>query len=559
MNSFKDTGKTCGLALNSIGEGVYGMDLDGNVIFVNRAAEALLGYAADELIGAHSHEVFHYAKADGTPHPAGACNIYATALDGKTRRISEEVFWKKDGTPLPVEYIATPAKENGKIIGVFVSFRDITDRRRMEQEIRLLHEATKIISDAPDFQTALELVLRELGMSGGWAAGDAYSVAQGGRHLECAASWAAEPARMRVFMEASWNTIFHRGEALPGRVWESHNTEWIEDVTLDKTFLLAGAAQACGIKGAISVPILADGKFILALDFFSGSGIKKKTSFQSNFLPAIAAQLGARFKLKQAEGERKAAQEQLFRTQKLDSLGKLAGSIAHDFNNVLTVAKGFAALALETLSDAAPPAKYLRETLLNLDRGMGLTRQILAFSRNQPAEMRELDLNAVIAGMEPMLQIVFQRRIRLGLTLSNELPVIRGNRGQLEQILLNLAVNARDAMPGGGGFTIATLPDSVSAGRCPADYDAEEKAVRMTVADTGGGIPEALIPRIFEPYFTTKPEGEGTGLGLATVYSIVKLHKGGINVKSRPGQGTTFTICFPAIARRPAHEIRAVR
>jgi signal transduction histidine kinase len=232
----------------------------------------------------------------------------------------------------------------------------------------------------------------------------------------------------------------------------------------------------------------------------------------------------------------------------MESLGQVAGAIAHDFNNILTGTKGFAALALETLPENSPALRYIKETAAGIDRGTELTQQLLAFSRNQPPEITELDLNAVITGMEAMLAMIFQHRIRIRLNLDTRSPCsIKGNKNQLEQILVNLAVNARDAMPKGGEFSITTLADSGKSGmHCAADFGISGQTIRLSISDTGCGIPKHLMARIFEPFFTTKAEGKGTGMGLATVYSIVKLHKGGISVTSQPDRGTTFDICFPA-------------
>jgi len=237
-----------------------------------------------------------------------------------------------------------------------------------------------------------------------------------------------------------------------------------------------------------------------------------------------------------------------YQAQKLESLGRAAGAMAHDFNNILTAMKGFNELALETLPAGGDAHRFVKETAAGIGKGADLVKQILAFSRKQPAEMAALDLNAAITGMQTMLGMVLERKIRLKLNLAPGLPAILGNKGQLEQVIVNLAVNARDAMlPKGGEFTIATSAVS--------DADAESRAkapggtassVKLTVADTGGGMPPEVIKHIFEPFFTTKPEGQGTGLGLATVYSIVQLHKGSITINSVPGQGTAFELRFPA-------------
>ena len=236
--------------------------------------------------------------------------------------------------------------------------------------------------------------------------------------------------------------------------------------------------------------------------------------------------------------EYKRLEENALHTQKLEALGQAAGAIAHDFNNILAGMKGFTQLALEILPEADKAAKYVRETAGGVERGRALVQQLLDFSRKKPADMGDMDLNSLIKDMRPMLAMLVQSRVRIELSLAEGLPAIKGDRGQLEQIIVNLAVNARDAMkPAGGKLLIATGLASGLPGT-PA-------VVKLSVTDTGCGMTKEVADRIFEPFFTTKPEGEGTGLGLATVQSIVELHKGGIEIASAPGKGTTFELSFP--------------
>ena len=237
-----------------------------------------------------------------------------------------------------------------------------------------------------------------------------------------------------------------------------------------------------------------------------------------------------------------------YQAQKMESLGRAAGAIAHDFNNILTVMQGFNDLALDTLPAGSEAVRYVEETAAGLHKGAALVKQIMAFSRKQPVEMASLDLNAVITGTQVMLGVVLEKKIRLKFSLAPDLPPINGNKGQLEQILINLAVNARDAIsPEAGELSITTSEVAGdAAGTCSKEMAGAARAIRLTVSDTGCGMPQEVIEHIFEPFFTTKPEGQGTGLGLATVYSIVQAHKGGITITSRPGGGTTFDLCFPA-------------
>ncbi len=253
--------------------------------------------------------------------------------------------------------------------------------------------------------------------------------------------------------------------------------------------------------------------------------------------------------------ERQAAQktfqeieEQMRQMQKLEAVGRLAGGIAHDFNNILTAQIGFCDLIAGRPHDPSSLAKDLAQIRACADRAASLTRQLLAFSRKQTLQSEVLDLNAVVTNVEKMLKRLIGEDIDLATVLAPSLWRVKADAGQVEQVILNLAVNARDAMPHGGKLTIETAnaeirEDAVQrhGGIAPGSY------VMLSVADTGGGMDEATKLRLFEPFFTTKGPGRGTGLGLATVYGIVKQSGGGISVSSEPGRGATFKICMPRV------------
>lgn len=251
--------------------------------------------------------------------------------------------------------------------------------------------------------------------------------------------------------------------------------------------------------------------------------------------------------LKQLEIENEQLLAQFYQAQKLDSIGRLAGGIAHDFNNMLVPIIGYAESALLKVDPDCQLYRDLERIKAAGERSAALTRQILVFSRQQLLEMQPLDLNGVIGEFEPMLRRLIGEDIAVDTHLAAPLPPIKGDKGQLAQILLNLVVNARDAMPDGGLLTIAT--DSVWLDeRYGANHpDAPSgHCLLLTVSDTGQGMDAATQERIFEPFFTTKPQGQGTGLGLATVFGIVKQHDGNIWVYSEIGYGTTFKLYLPA-------------
>jgi len=246
--------------------------------------------------------------------------------------------------------------------------------------------------------------------------------------------------------------------------------------------------------------------------------------------------------------ERRRLEEQFLQVQKMESIGLLAGGVAHDFNNLLTVITTSVDMALPRLRDDDPLAPELQEIRRAADRATALTRQLLAFSRRQILQFEVIDLNASLGEMETMLPRVLGETITLAVRRGRDVGNVRADPGQLSQIIMNLAVNGRDAMPDGGTLTFTTAPLGLAAesaahpGVPPGGY------ATLAVSDTGVGMDEATRQRIFEPFFTTKGLGHGTGLGLSTVYGIVTQTGGYITVSSEPGRGTTFRLYFPRVS-----------
>ena len=254
------------------------------------------------------------------------------------------------------------------------------------------------------------------------------------------------------------------------------------------------------------------------------------------------------FTLRRQTRERAKLEQQLQQAQKLESIGRLAGGVAHDFNNLLTVINGYGDLLLTALDSASPLRKHAAEVRKAGERGADLTRQLLAFSRKQIIEPKPLDLNALVRESESMLRRVMGEDIEIVTICGPRIGTVVADAGQINQVLLNLAVNARDAMPSGGKLTIETtnveLDTNYLVGHpsvTPGRY------VLLTVTDDGMGMDKPTLQRIFEPFFTTKEAGRGTGLGLSTVYGIVKQNGGHIAVYSEPGYGATFRIYLPRI------------
>jgi signal transduction histidine kinase/CheY-like chemotaxis protein len=244
--------------------------------------------------------------------------------------------------------------------------------------------------------------------------------------------------------------------------------------------------------------------------------------------------------------ERRKLEEQLRQSQKMEAVGRLAGGIAHDFNNLLTVINGYGELLHHRIGKNSALRKDVEEIRRAGDRAALLTRQLLAFSRRQVLQPKMLDLNELVANMEKMLRRLIGEDVELRAVLGPELGIVKADPGQIEQVIVNLVVNARDAMPGGGRLILETgnvfLDEKISSKH---PYEAVGPHVFLAVSDTGVGMSEETQAHLFEPFFTTKEKGKGTGLGLSTVYGIVKQSQGYIHVHSEVGKGTTVRIFLP--------------
>ena len=248
--------------------------------------------------------------------------------------------------------------------------------------------------------------------------------------------------------------------------------------------------------------------------------------------------------------ERKQLEEQLVQARKMEVVGQLAGGVAHDFNNLLTPIIGYSALGIDELSQDHPVHRYLGQIQQSAERGADLVRQLLGFARRQLVQPRVLNLNGQVIDTEKMLRRLIGEDIDLVCQLEPDLGLVKVDAGQIEQVLVNLSVNARDAMPDGGRLTIATANVALDAGSIPeATGLASGRYIKLSVGDTGAGMSEEVRSHLFEPFFTTKGVGEGTGLGLATCYGIVKQCGGEIHALSEPSQGTTFEIYLPRLDR----------
>jgi len=263
--------------------------------------------------------------------------------------------------------------------------------------------------------------------------------------------------------------------------------------------------------------------------------------------PAILGTVTDITEQKQMRLEKERMQAQLIEAQKMEAIGTLTGGIAHDFNNILTGIRGFAQLALSEIDETSTIFTDLKQIETITERAGNLTRQLLLFGRRHPIELSTFNLNAAVESLHSMLQRLIGEHIAIQSTFQNDLWLVRADRPKFEQVLVNLVVNARDAMPDGGTIAVTTANVSVDEKLVSLQPQARPgRYVCLSVADTGVGIEKTSLDRIFEPFYTTKDASRGTGLGLAVVYGIVKQHHGWVRVESTPGQGATFTVYLPA-------------
>lgn len=308
-----------------------------------------------------------------------------------------------------------------------------------------------------------------------------------------------------------------------------------------------------GYSSLISLPLIANGWTFGALSIYT----KEASAFdiqEVNLLKELAGELAfgiaasrTRDEQKQWEAERERLQAQLLQAQKMEAVGTLAGGVAHDFNNLLTTIQGYTEIALLNVDKKGPLHNNLEQVHYAAERAASLTRQLLLFSRKQPMELVPIHVNTTIEGLLKMLKRLIGEDITINTELEDDLWAVRADVGNIEQVFMNLAVNARDAMLQGGVLTIKTEKVTLDDEYCKVIPEARPgKFVCLSVADTGTGMDKSVLQRIFEPFFSTKEFGKGTGLGLAVVYGIVKQHEGWINVYSEPGKGSIFKVYLPA-------------
>jgi PAS domain S-box-containing protein len=527
-------------------DAVISMDAAGIITDWNAQAVNIFGWQREEALGRRVSETVIPARAREA-HERGLQHFLKTGEGGILNRRIEMLGSHRDGHEFPVEITISPAKlGEAYIFSAFI--RDITARRRTERQLASQYAVTRVLAESRTLEEAGPKILQAICESLEWELGVFWRLDRQSSVLRCLDVWQSPGLNAEEFVLSTWQHMFAIGNGLPGRIWQAGQPTWIIDVVQEANFPRGGAAARVGLHGAFGFPIRVGTEVEGVIELFRRE-IKEPDEQLLKMVADVGLKIGQFGERARAEDALRRTEAQLQQSQKMEAVGRLAGGVAHDFNNMLTVIRGYSELVLSRLSPTDGFRKELEEVKKAADRASGLTGQLLAFSRRQFIAPKVLDLNAVIHNMEGMLRrLLGEDIVELCTVLDPELGQLKADPGQVEQVIMNLAVNARDAMPNGGRLTVETSNVQFGQRRNRPPMGAEPGSyIALIVRDTGHGMDEDTQSHVFEPFFTTKEKGKGTGLGLSTVYGIVKQSGGCIEVESKPGRGATFKIFFPRV------------
>ena len=530
-------------------DAIVSADSCGNITAWNPAAEMIFGYTSSDVQGQPLTLIMPDRLRSA--HSSGLARFLATRQPRVVGKTVELVGRRSNGTEFPLELSLSAWGEAAQpnFTGII---RDITPRKRAELLRAVQAGVTRVLADSGSLAEAIPKILQTTCELLSWDMGNLWLVDPASAKLRCTTSWCIEAMTAGHFINSTHAKPFDRGVGLPGRVWASGKSHAIADVASDPNFPRASAAREDGIRSCFGYPIVAAGEVIGVLEFLSRD-LHPPDADLLDVMEALGSQLGQFVQRKQAEdalriseAALRSSEAQLRQAQKMDAIGRLAGGVGHDFNNILSVVLSYTGFLLADLKPDEPMRADIQEIEAAGQRAAQLTRQLLAFSRQQVLQLTSVNLNDAIAGVETMLRRTIGDNVDLMTSLAERLWDVMADSGQIEQIIMNLVVNARDAMPRGGKLSVETRNVELSEAYAEAHLGVRPGPhVMLLVSDTGEGMDEATRARIFDPFFTTKEIGMGTGLGLSTVFGIVKQCGGSISVDSAPGKGTTFTITFP--------------
>ncbi len=521
---------------------------------LNKAGEELLGYPRQELVGKTNHDCFPQEEAD-----LFSKQDRSVLEDKRLLDISEEIIRTKHKGTRTLHTKKIPIlDEQGNPRYLLGISEDVTERRQAEEALRVKTQQLQAISECMtqflkdgDWGRASSYLLRSALKQTGSEYGF-IGVLKEGRDLQVLASGGLSP-------DGGLRGLDHTREGGSGATDEGevvHLESMLGEVITSGRVVLSNECRGTSPSGnlpsglppprhILGVPILHGAEVVGIIGVANRPG--GYTGEERGRLEILMQAAGVLYDSYRRQVRESELENRLILSQKLEAVGRLAGGIAHDFNNLLTIIIGYCHVLVKRMDQADPLRKGIDEIRSAGEHASSLTHQLLAFSRRQVLKPKILNLNAVVSELAPMLLRVIGEDIHLVTKLDPKLGNVEADPGQLQQVLMNLVINARDAIPEEGQLTIETANVDLSTGYKRGQVEVSGRFASLSVTDTGLGMDQETQSHVFEPFFTTKAQGEGTGLGLATSYGIIKQSGGFIFVDSEPGQGTTFRIYLPRI------------
>jgi len=506
---------------------IYITARDGELIDISPSAEALFGYSREELLQRDVHSLY----AD----PEDRRRFQKAVESRGAVRNFEVTLLNRSGARNVCLLTSTLRRDaEGHPLGYQGIIRNITEAKRSDEARERERAAFRAIADAAvhsdDVEGLTRKILDELVSILGFD--------RGTLHIRGTATGRLEMT------------------ACVGEQADADDDSGAEGDVAGVAEACAPSYRSCGPtperpSGGLSVvtlPVRGEGRSLLAVVRFSSNDATSFTAEDAPFFEVVSGMLAAVLERQFAREERESLGQQLLHAQKMEAVGTLASGVAHDFNNMLTAIRGFADLAMMGIDPQSGARSDLESIQGAADRGAALVKQLLLFSRKDPVELEPIDIGRTTLAVTSMLKPLIGEDITIRTEIADEDQTVRADEGSIQQILVNLAVNARDAMPEGGSLTLSTRTVTLDEGDAARHPDARPGTYAvLSVADDGAGMDQETADRIFEPFFSTKGRGSGTGLGLSVVYGIVEQHGGWIEVETAVGTGTRFSIHLPLV------------
>lgn len=518
------------MTISEIESGVY--------IDVNESFARHLGYTRNELIGRSAFDIGLWNSVSERR------DLVEQLKTNRTVTNFEASLRNKNGQLGTYLLSATLIGVNGRkcLLGALI---EITDRKHSQMRRDLQYSVTQILSESATVDIAMSQLVRAFCETLDWDFGSLGFVDLQKRSMRFVDLWFSPFVQLETPLQPDGDDV--PLSPLVQGIIDSKNAVWGEEITKNPDYAHAEWAEKLKVNTLLAFPIIVDSEVNSIIVIFNRQNLPIDDELLTMSVN-LGKQIGHFIERKQTETALKLSDERLQQAQKMEAIGRLAGGIAHDFNNILTAIIGYSDLTIRRLETDSPLKHNVEEVKKAALRAASLTTQLLAFSRKQVMQPKTLNLNETVSNVDQMLKRLLGEDVQLLTILDPKLFPVKTDPTQIELALLNLAVNARDAMPNGGKMTIetanVTLDENYARSRTdviPGDY------VMLAVSDTGHGIDEETQTHIFEPFFTTKPKGKGTGLGLSTVYGIVRQSKGHVWFYTEVDKGTTFKIYLPRV------------